>query len=137
MKRHPFLPEIGKNDIDLCRRANFIIMKKEKYETLFKAFEKAPMEEFLETIFEDTTKELRDRLILEDVSYHRHSADIVTLEVWMVLSPLESNQWILARVEMDRSTGMMEEMFLARDSYRKMPLNSIEDCVIYYQENNK
>ena len=112
-------------------------MKKEKYETLFKAFEKAPMKEFLETIFEVTTKELRDGLILEDVSYHRHSADIVTLEVWMVLSPLESNQGILARVEMDRSTGMMEEMFLARDSYRKMPLNSIEDCVIYYQENNK
>ena len=112
-------------------------MKKEKYETIFEAFDKAPMEEFLETIFEDTTKELRNRLILEDVSYHRHSADIVTLEVWMVISPLESDQWILARVEMDRSTGKMEEMFLARDSYRKMPLNSIEDCVKYYEGNNK
>ena len=97
-------------------------MKKEKYETIFEAFDKAPMEEFLETIFEDTTKELRDRLILEDV--------------WMVLSPLESNQWILALVEMDRSSGKMEEMFLTRDSYRKMTLNSIEDCVKYYQENN-
>ena len=112
-------------------------MKKEKYETIFEAFDKAPMVKFLETIFEETTKELRDRLILEDVSYHRHSAEIVTLEVWMVLSPLESNQWILARVEMDRSSGKMEEMFLARDSYRKMSLNSIEDCVKYYQENNK
>ena len=109
-------------------------MKKEKYETIFKDFDKAPMDYFLETIFEDTPKELRDQLILEDVSYHRHSADIVALEVWMVISSLESNQWILARVEMDQSTGKMEEIFLARDSYRKMPLNSIEDCVKYYQK---
>ena len=112
-------------------------MKKEKYEALFKVFERAPMEDFLETIFEDTPKELREQLILEDVSYHRHSADIVTLEVWMVISPLESEKWILARVEMDRSSGTIEELFLAKDSYRKAQLNSIEDCVNYYQESSE
>ena len=112
-------------------------MDENRFHPLFEALEKAPMDKFLDTVFEDTPQELRNRLIVEDVSYHRHGDDIVTLEVWMVIAPSDSGQWILARVEMDRSSGKMEEMFLARDSYRKTTLNSIADCMDYYQENQK
>ena len=55
-------------------------MNKAKYEKLFAAFGKAPMKEFLELIFEGLSPELKRRLIIDDVSYHRHNAEIVTLE---------------------------------------------------------
>ena len=55
-------------------------MNKAKYEELFAAFGKAPMKEFLELLFECVPPALKKRLIIEDVSYHRHNAEIVTLE---------------------------------------------------------
>ena len=54
-----------------------------KYEELFAAFEKAPMDEFLKVLFKGVSPEVREQLVLEDVSYHRLSADVVTLEAWM------------------------------------------------------
>ena len=47
-------------------------MNKAKYEELFAAFGKAPMKEFLELLFEGVPPALKKRLIIEDVSYHRH-----------------------------------------------------------------
>ena len=108
-------------------------MNKEKYAELFAAFGRAPMEDFLRTLFKGVSIEARKQLVLEDVAYHRHSADVVALDAWMSLVPIESNQWIMARVEMDCSTGKIEELFLAKDSYRKQQLSSLEECVHYYK----
>ena len=109
-------------------------MNKEKYAELFAAFAQAPMEEFLKTLFKGVPVEIRKQLVLEDVAYHRHSANIVALDAWMSLVPIEANQWIMARVEMDCSTGKIEELFLAKNSScRKQQLRSLEECVDYYK----
>ena len=109
-------------------------MNKEKYEALFAAFGQAPMEDFLKLLFRDVPPEVRKQIVLEDVAYHRHSADVVALDAWMCLVPIETNQWIMARVEMDCSTGKIEEFFLAKGSSHKQPLCSIAECVEYYQK---
>ena len=84
-------------------------MNKAKYEELFAAFERAPMKEFLELLFDGVPPELKKRLIIEDVSYHRHSAAIVTLDAWMVIDSPDSEQWIWVRVEFDASHNSLEE----------------------------
>ena len=110
-------------------------MDKTKYEELFTAFGKAPMEAFLELLFEGVPPKLKKRLIIEDVSYHRHNAEIVTLEAWMVIDSPESDQWIWVRVECDSSQNTVEEQFLARDSYREQELHSFEEWFNYYEKN--
>ena len=110
-------------------------MNKTKYEELFAAFGKAPMKEFLELLFEGVPPALKKRLIIEDVSYHRHNADIVTLEAWMVIDNPESDRWIWVRVESDSSRNMIEEQFLTKDSYRRQELHSLEECFDYYERN--
>lgn len=106
----------------------------EKYRQLFEQFALAPMEGFLKILFKGVSAEVRKQLVLEDVAYHRHSADIVALDAWMSLVPIEANKWIMARVEMDCSTGKIEELFLAKDSScRKQQLSSLEECVDYYK----
>ena len=106
----------------------------EKYRQLFEQFALAPMEGFLKILFKGVSADIRKQLVLEDVAYHRHSADVVALDAWMSLVPIESNQWIMARVEMDCSTGKIEELFLAKNSScRKQQLRSLEDCVDYYK----
>ena len=89
-------------------------MNKAKYVELFAAFGKAPMKEFLELLF-------------EGVSYHRHNAEIVTLEAWMIIDNPESDRWIWVRVEADSSHNTIEEQFLTKDSYRKQELHSLEE----------
>ena len=107
----------------------------EKYRQLFEQFALAPMEGFLKILFKGISAEVRKQLVLEDVAYHRHSADVVALDAWMSLMPIESNQWILARVEMDCSTGKIEELFLAKDSsLLKQRLRSLEECIEYYKK---
>ena len=108
-------------------------MNKAKYKELIAAFEKAPMKEFLKLLFKGVPPELKKRLIIEDVSYHRHSAVIVTLEAWMVIDSPDSEQWIWVRVECDSSQNTIEEQFLAKDSYRRQELHSIEECIGYYE----
>jgi len=110
-------------------------MSKAKYSELFTAFAKAPMKAFLELLFEGVPLELKKRLIIEDVSYHRHNADIVTLEAWMVIDNPESDLWIWVRVESDSSRNMIEEQFLTKDSYRRHELHSLEECFEYYERN--
>ena len=109
-------------------------MDNEKYLKIFNAFENAPLEDFLKGVFRDVSVEQRKSLVLEDVSYHRLSADVVTLEAWMCVEPIESNQWIWVRVEMDRASGEILEYFFTRDSYRKQSLTSLQACVDYYKE---
>lgn len=109
-------------------------MNKAKYEELFAAFGNAPMKEFLELLFEGVPSELKRRLIIEDVSFHRHNAEIVTLEAWMVMDNPESDRWIWVRVESDSSRDTIEEQFLTKDSYRKQELHSLEECFEYYDE---
>lgn len=107
----------------------------EKYLNLFKAFERAPMEEFLKTIMDAVSAEDRKRLVLEDVSFHRYNADVVSLEAWMCLTPIESNQWIWVRVEKDSSSGSLQEEYNTKDSYGKESLHSLQACIDYYKKN--
>ncbi len=107
-------------------------MDNTKYLNLFRAFEEAPMEDFLKVVFKGITAEERKAIVLEDVSYHRLSADIVTLETFMCLAPAEKNRWIWARVEMDASTRIVREYFFTRDSYRKQSLESLRECLDLY-----
>ena len=107
-------------------------MNKAKYSELFAAFEEAPLKEFLELLVDGVPQELKKRLIIEDVSYHRHSASFVTLDAWMLIDSPDSEQWIWARVEFDASHNTIEEQFLAKDSYRQQELHSLEECFDYY-----
>lgn len=108
-------------------------MNKAKYEKLFAAFGRAPMRDFLELLFKEVPDQLRKRLIIEDISYHRHDAEIVTLEAWMVIDNPESEKWIWVRVESDASQNTIDEQFLTKDSYRKQELHSLEECFDYYE----
>ena len=108
-------------------------MNKEKYEALFAAFGQAPMEEFLKLLFKDVTPEVRKQIVLEDVAYHRHSADVVALDAWMCLVPIESNQWIWARVEMNTATGAVQDQFFTKDNYGQQALGSLTGCIEYYK----
>ena len=107
-------------------------MNKAKYEAIFAAFGRAPMKEFLELLFDGVPPDLNKRLIIEDVSYHRHSASFVTLDAWMVIDSPDSDRWIWVRVEFDTSHNIIEEQFLAKDSYRQQELHSLEECFDYY-----
>lgn len=109
-------------------------MNKEKYAEIFAAFGQAPMEEFLKTIFAGVPAEIRKQLVLEDVAYHRYSADVVALDAWMCVMPVESNQWIWARVEMNGATGTVEEQFFTKDNYRQQAMSSLEECTEYYKK---
>ena len=108
-------------------------MDKNKYAELFAAFGKTPMEDFLELLFEGVPPELKKRLIIEEASYKRYSAEIVSLEVWIVIDNPESDRWIWARVEYDASRNSIEDEFYTKDSYagRGNVLNSIEECFDY------
>ena len=112
-------------------------MEDETYITLFQVFEKAPMRDFLEMLLRPLDDRLRQKVILEDVSYHRYGADKVTLEAWMCVAPVEANQWIWARVEMNGATGTVEEQFFTKDNYRQQTLESLEDCIEYYKNKSR
>ena len=112
-------------------------MENAKYLNIFSAFEKAPLEDFLKGIFKGVSVEQRKSLVLENVSYHRLNADVVTLEAWMCVAPVESNQWIWARVEMDAAAGTVQEFFFTKDNYRKQTLPSLQACIDYYKEEKK
>ncbi len=111
-------------------------MNKAKYLELFAAFGEAPMKDFLELLFEGVPVELKDRLIIQDVSYHRLSPEIVTLEAWMVIDNPESDQWIWVRIESDSSRDTIEELFLTRDSSQEKEPHSLEECFDYYERKN-
>ena len=114
-----------------------IDMKKEKYAELFSAFGQAPMEEFLKLLFKGVSADVRKQLVLEDVAYHRMNADIVALDAWMCVAPVESNQWIWARVEMNGASGAVEEQFFTKDNYRQQALGSLDECIEYYKKDDK
>ena len=114
-----------------------IEMKREKYAELFVAFGQAPMEDFLKLLFKGVSAEARKLLVLEDVAYHRMNADIVALDAWMCVSPVESNQWIWARVEMNGASGAVEEQFFTKDNYRQQALASLAECIDYYKKEDK
>ena len=114
-------------------------MNKAKYEELFTAFGKAPMKEFLELLFEGVPPELKKRLLIEEVSYKRYSADIVSLEAWIVIDNLETDKWIWARVERDSTKKTIDEIFkvefYTKESYagKHYVPNSIEECFDHYE----
>jgi len=112
-------------------------MGKTKYFDIFGSFEKVPMDEFLKTIFNGISSDSRKKLVLEDVSYHRLNADIVTLEAWMCVAPIESNRWIWVRVEKNTATDTIQETYFTKDNYRKEALPSLQACIDYYKEEKK
>lgn len=107
-------------------------MDNTKYLSIFGTFEKAPLEDFLRIIFKGITAEQRKSLVIEEVSFHRLNADVVTLEAWMSIAPLESNQRIWVRVEKDDAAGCVQEQFFTKDSYRQQALSSFQECLEYY-----
>ena len=112
-------------------------MKKEKYAELFAAFSQAPMEDFLKLLFKGVSADVRKQLVLEDVAYHRMNADIVALDAWICVAPVESNQWIWARVEMNGASGAVEEQFFTKDNYRQQALGSLVECIKYYKKDDE
>ena len=52
--------------------------------------------------------ELRQSLLLMNISFHRLNARLVVLDAWVYRAPIEKNQWIMARVEMDGMSGRIE-----------------------------
>ena len=109
-------------------------MDNTKYLSIFGAFEKAPLEDFLKGIFKGLSEEQSKSLLTGDVSYHRLNANVVTLEAWMCMAPMETNQWIWVRVEKDDVSGSVQEQFFTKDSYRKQALSSLQECLDYYKE---
>ena len=112
-------------------------MGTKKYYDIFSSFDKAPIEEFMKTIFKGISSDMRKQLVLEDVSYHRLNADVSTLEAWMYIASVESNQWIWVRVEKDATTGSIQEEFYTKNAYRKESLHSLQACMDYYQKTEK
>ena len=108
-------------------------MDNTKYLRIFGAFEKAPLDDFLKGIFKGITAEQRKSLVIEDLSYHRLNSDVVTLEAWMSLAPMESNQWICVIVEKDDATGSLLEQFYTKDTFRHHSLESLQECIEYYK----
>ena len=108
-------------------------MDNTKYLSIFGTFEKAPLVDFLKGIFKGLTEGQSKSLLIEDVSYHRLNANVVTLEAWMCLDPMEANQWIWVRVEKDDATGSLQEQFFTKDSYRKQALSTLQECLEYYK----
>jgi len=109
-------------------------MKKTNKEitALFKAFGQVPMEVFLKLLFKGVSADIRKKLVLEDVAYHRINTDVIALDAWMCVTPVESNQWIWARVEMNETTGTIEELFFTKDNYCQQALRSLVECIEYY-----
>ena len=100
-----------------------------QYEELFRAFEKAPMEEFMEVLLSPLPSEKREPLMFGDVSFHRYSAEKVSLEAWISLAPFEEGRWIWAVVELDQATGFIEEMYYTRGNYKAKPFRSLEEAI--------
>lgn len=112
-------------------------MGKEKYLDLFRAFEKAPMEESMRMIMDEVSTEAWKKLVLDDVTCHRYHAGIVTLEAWMTVVPIESNRQIRVQMEQDASSGSIRTYYFTKDSYRKESLLSLQACIDYYNGKNQ
>ncbi len=109
-------------------------MDNSTYQGIFAAFEKAPMEDFMNGLFSSIPEEQRKELVLEDISYHRLSANVATLEAWMYIAPVESNHWIWVRVELDDATGDIQESFFTKGTYQKKPFPSLQACIDNYKK---
>lgn len=105
-----------------------------KYQKLFDEFEKAPLEAFLESVLEEVKEEQQKLLVLEDVSYHRLNAEVVTLEVSMCLAPIEAGKCIWVIMERVASTGQVRRHYYAKDSGKSKAMASLKACIDYYKE---
>lgn len=104
-----------------------------KYQKLFDEFEKAPLEAFLESVLEEVKEEQQKLLVLEDVSYHRLNAEVVTLEVTMCLAPIKTNKCIWVIMDRVASTGQVRKHYYTKDPNGTKAMASLQDCVNYYK----
>lgn len=109
-------------------------MDKRKYQEIFDEFEKAPLEAFLESVLEEVKEEQQKLLVLEDVSYHRLNAEVVTLEVTMCLAPIETNKCIWVIMERVASTGQVRKHYYTKDPNGTKAMASLKACIDYYKE---
>ncbi len=108
-------------------------MEANEYRTLFGAFPEASLEEFLKIVTSGISEENLNMLVPVDLSYHRYRTDnILTLEAFLCLSLVESDQWIWVRVEMDSLTGSVCENYYTKESYGKFSLPSLQACIDHY-----
>ena len=112
-------------------------MNKIAYRNLFDSFEQAPLADFLKVILMGISDEEQKELVLVDLSYHQLNADnVLTLEAFISIASIESDQWIWIRVEKDLESGRIQEEFYTRDSYLKNSLPSLQACINYYKKKN-
>ena len=109
-------------------------MDKGKYQKIFDEFEKAPLEAFLESVLEEVKEEQQRLLVLEDVSYHRLNAEVVTLEILMCLAPIETNKCIWVIMERIASTGQVRKHYYTKDLNGTKAMASLQACIDYFKE---
>ena len=105
-----------------------------KYQILFDEFEKAPLEAFLESVLKEVQEEQQKLLVLEDVSYHRLNAKVVTLEISMCLAPIETNKCIWVIMERVASTGQVRKYYYTKDPNGTKVMTSLQACIDYFKE---
>ncbi len=109
-----------------------VIMDKGKYQKIFDEFEKAPLEAFLESVLEEVKEDQQRLLVLGDVSYHRLNAEVVSLEVFMYLAPIEANKCIWVIMERIASTGQVRKHYYTKDPNGTKAMASLKACIDYY-----
>ena len=103
-------------------------------EKLFKTFEDVRIREFEEVIFAELKCDQIEKLMLEEVSLHKHLDNTVTLEAWMSLEPKEDNRWIWVRMRKNEETMQIEEEWYTKDNYGQEPWSSLQECLDYYAQ---
>lgn len=102
--------------------------------TLFRAFEKAPMDKFLEYLFDGLSQEQKDLLVIDNVDYSRRSSRIMDLSAWFYVKPYDgedSHRWISVDYMYDSVEETVEEHYCVRDFKR---LSSLAECISFYQD---
>lgn len=102
--------------------------------TLFRAFEKAPMDKFLEYLYDGLSQEQKELLVIDNVNYSRRSPRVMDLSAWFYVKPYngeDSNRWISVDYMYDSVEEKVEEHYCVRDFKR---LASLVECISFYQD---
>lgn len=99
---------------------------------LFRAFEQAPLEDFIEHLFSGLTKEQMNRFVIDDVSYHRDNPRYVSLSAWLTMKPVlfgPRNNWISIDYLYDSQEKTVDIRYCVRDFVQ---MESLSKCFDYY-----
>ena len=112
-------------------------MEKKKYLALFKSFEKASLESFVDTVLQGISDEHRKMLKLYNVSFTYEpciSSGILRLQAIFELAPTELHKCIDVVVEL-RLSGDIQERYYVLASYEDQRFkSSLQECIDYYDK---